>query len=306
MNSDGSQQTRLTDNSYSDDSPQWSSDGKKIVFISDRVKSQSFFFSEIYIMDADGSNQVRITNKGSYRWTPSAPQWSPDGKKILFYVSEFDQKLDKSISEIYTINIDGAELTRLTFHSLDAIDPKWSPDGNMIVYSLHDYGVGNIYVVNTDGTSDTRLTFNHRYNIDPEWSPDGKKIIYMSEYTNTVYDLYAINIDGTDEKQITRDADANWLPKWSPDGSKIAYFYNDGISDNICLVDVDSRESKCFVNAGDDAYPEWSPDSRKILFKSSNEGRRDIYTMDVDGNNIFRLTEENNNGFGFGEYQWQP
>jgi len=85
-----------------------------VAFVSDREGNR-----EIYVMDADGSNQTRLTNnESSDEW----PAWSPDGRKIAF-VSRRDGN-----EEIYVMSLDGSNQTNLTNHPADASYPDWSPE----------------------------------------------------------------------------------------------------------------------------------------------------------------------------------
>ena len=120
MNTDGSNQTRLTDNPAFDGCLSWSPDGKKIAFASRRDGNSEIFYgnSEIYVMNADGSNQTRLTNNPSF---DMAPCWSPDGKKIAFYSlrndvpPEKDERLWYEMNaEIYVMNADGSEQKNIT------------------------------------------------------------------------------------------------------------------------------------------------------------------------------------------------
>ena len=165
----------------------------------------------IYIMDTDGSNIVRVA-------TGSEPCWSPDGYKIAFSHS-VGHNMD-----IYTINIDGTEETRITDHIAPDISPSFSPDGNKIVYTLYY----DIHVINADGTGDIQLTDYPDPAYDcyhPAWSPLGDKIVYMLMFFDGEkfhHYLYKINPDGTDNVPLTEDG-IYYNPCWSPDGSKIAY-----------------------------------------------------------------------------------
>jgi Tol biopolymer transport system component len=113
MNADGSEQTRLTNNSTNDLDPCFSPDGKKITFSSERDGNH-----EIYVMNADGSEQERLTNNPVY---DGYPFWSPDGKKIV-YMSTIDGN-----EEIVIMNADGSDQINLPNDPPEDVYPSWSP-----------------------------------------------------------------------------------------------------------------------------------------------------------------------------------
>ena len=179
MNADGSDQTKLTDNPAADVKPQWSPDGKKISF-----QTTGHGKMEIYVINSDGSNETRLTNNPAWDGCLS---WSPDGKKIAF-TSKRDDDPNSEIfygnSEIYVMNADGSNQTRLTNNPSFDMVPCWSPDGKKIAfYSLRNdvppekderwwYEMNaEIYVMNADGSEQKNITNNPAYDGYPSWSP---------------------------------------------------------------------------------------------------------------------------------------
>ena len=104
---------------------------------------------DIYVMDADGTNRVRLT-KGPA--SNSGPTWSPDGKRIAFTSNP------NGVYDIYVMNADGTNLINLTRSPTGDFGADWSPDGKQIVYGSNRNGNEEIYVINVNGTNPTNLS----------------------------------------------------------------------------------------------------------------------------------------------------
>ena len=249
----------------------------KIAFVSDRDGN-----NEIYIMDADGSNQKRLTKNNADDYSPT---WSPDGTKIAF-----SSKRDGN-EEIYVMNADGSTQTRLTNNNTDDYSPTWSPDGTKIAFISERDGNHEVYVMNVDGSNQTRLTNNNVDDYSPEWLPDGSKIAFVS-YTS----VYVMNADGSNQTNLNADS---WWFAWSPDGKKIAFgesTYECG--NQICVINADGS-SRTRLTPCDGSFHgpvHWSPDGKKILFIHVVMLRSEVYgqicTINVDGSNLVTLTDD--------------
>ena len=180
MDADGKNQQTLTNNPDDDQYPSWSPDGKRIVFSSKRdghFMGDFGITDEIYVMDADGGNQQRLTENRQYDWHPV---WSPNGKRIAFYS---DRKGDLENYEIYVMDADGGNLQNLTNNNrADDSSPSWSPDGERIAFASERDGNYEIYVMDADGGNLQNLTNNPHVDGSPAWlnspfsvSPAGKK-----------------------------------------------------------------------------------------------------------------------------------
>jgi uncharacterized repeat protein (TIGR01451 family) len=250
MNSDGTNQTRLTYNTGLDWEPHLSSDGKRIVFTSGRDGNE-----EIYVMNSDGNNQVRLTNNTSW---DGEPKWSPDGTKIVF-----TSKRDGNTDEIYVMNADGSGQTRLTENTITDFSPSWAPDGSKIIFSSTRAGGSyQLFVMNPDGSAPTRITYTATWDYQAAWSPDGTKIAFTAGPTPSgpIWRIYIINSDGSNPRLLTTNTDEEHAT-WSPEGNRIAFssptLWNTA---KIYCINLDGTNQITLTNNIDsDFRPEWGP-----------------------------------------------
>jgi hypothetical protein len=207
INIDGSGLVPLTDFTlpFASSDPSWSPDGTKIAFVSDRAGARR---SEIWIMNADGTNLVRLTTNvqfgsdinGPFYSFDLQPSWAPDGSKIVFR----SNRNGASNPEIYSMNANGSNVIRLTNNSADDSAPAWSPDGQHIVFSSRGGGRAGIYVIDPTGADDDLITPGGN---DPSWSPDGSRIVFndLDPPPHNAFALYLINSNGNKRAKLTNN-----------------------------------------------------------------------------------------------------
>jgi Tol biopolymer transport system component len=172
MNAYGTNVKRLTVSPGSDREPYWSPDGKQIVFASTRddpSPTASRYNANLYVMNADGSGQTRITNDPG---VDSQPAWSPGGTAIAFFRVECE--FNCGVSHLFRVGPDGGGLLQLTAAEASDRKPDWSPDGAKIVFQREQFSNG-FWTMNPDGSAQTRIPGLH---LDPAWSPDGLRIAF--------------------------------------------------------------------------------------------------------------------------------
>ena len=229
-------------------------------------------------------------------WSPSpaATETPPPLSGRIAFVSWRDGD-----AEIYVMNIDGSNQTRLTDNPAWDGNPAWSPDGSNIAFVSDRDGNQEVYVMNIDGSNQTRLTNNVESDYGPVWSPDGSKIAFES-YRDGNQEIYVMNADGSDQRRLTDNpaADgADWPLVWSPDGSKIAFVSDRDGNDEIYAMNTDGSNQTRLTNSLDpEWYPAWSPDGSKIAFSVA---RDEIYVMTADGSQLTNLTNKTGN-------DWRP
>jgi Tol biopolymer transport system component len=219
MDATGSNIVKLTDSPFEDSDPAWSPDGTRIAFVSTRSQNAGDIgesSEEIWVMNADGTDPVRLTTNVLF---DDDPAWSPDGKRIAW--SRVDGSLD-----IWIMNADGSGQVRLTTTHGDDERPSWSPDGSRILFSsqrdggsgpaIRGGGTGRIYAMNPDGSDQVALTTSI-VDRDPAFSPDGARFVFASSRGGGDLELYLAATDGPGgPTQITFD-DANDVePDWQP------------------------------------------------------------------------------------------
>jgi Tol biopolymer transport system component len=236
----------LTNNDLNETQPVYSPDGSKIAFESDRAGG-----SEIFVMNADGSGQTRLTLEPTRDLSPT---WTPDGKNILF-VSQRDGNY-----EIYTMLANGALQTNLSRNPANDRSPAVSPGGKKIAFSTARDGNYEVYTMGADGSNPVNLTNNPAADYAPAYSPDGSKIAFASTRSGND-EIHRMNRDGSSPKRLTRHAALDSAPAYSPDGKKIA-FWTDRKGDGGEVYVMNALDGSMQQNrtntAAYDAFPDWA------------------------------------------------
>lgn len=242
---DGKEKVQLTNYDLRDGYSALSPDGKTIAFYAYYDEGKTWC---IHTMDLDGKNRKRLTYKKGIQ--DAAPQWSPDGKQIIFSRRENMNYL------VMLMNADGSNLRQLDFPF--ALHPNFTPDYK-VVFSTHWESNGEICIADATGKNIVQLTYNEAADGHPSISPDGKKIAFYSERDGNK-EIYTMNIDGTNQKRLTFNEANEWSPTWSPDGSQIAFISNRKGYYQIYVINADGSGLKNISNSEfRESSPCWIP-----------------------------------------------
>ena len=218
-------------------------------------------------------------------------------------------------AELYMMDSDGLNQTRLTTHTGSDVGPAWGPDGRQLAFTSDRDGNLEVYVMNAScpNQAPLRLTNNAVVDAGGSWSADGSKIAFTSERDGPFRQIYVMNANGSEPFNLSNVGDpsvgvySDEQAHWSPDGTKIAFARGGGtISGDVIVMNADGSGKVNLTNhSSNDAPMDWSPDGTKILFASNRDhANYELYVMNAsDGSGVTRLTTN-----GMFEYpaSWSP
>lgn len=221
---------------------------------------------EIYVMDAAGQHQRRLTRRDA---EDRFPLWSPDRRQLAF-----GSMVGASFGtgwELRVMNADGTGQRRLASHIAAKAVREWSPDGKRIAYTATASDNVDIYSVEVQSGRMTRLTSAPGDDRDPSWSPDGTQIAFTSTRDGTSQ-VFVMSADGRNQRRLTNEGTAALAPRWSPDGKAIAYTGGGDSGRDLYLVPASGGPSRRLTT---DAHltrdaAHWSPDGSRIAYQMAD------------------------------------
>jgi TolB protein len=251
----------------------WSPDGTRIAYQNPIADERG-----IFVADPDGRDAVRLTEGANDGW----PSWSPDGTRIVFSSTRYDPSIEPCEpagsdatcpTDLYTIDVDGSNISRLTTDPAAEFRARWSPTGELIAFERNTEDpplMGPaIFTMNPDGTDVRQVsTGDGGSDFWPSWSPDGTRVVFAA-IRREDWGIWAVETDGSNERMILGGTGAGYVdnPVWSPDGTLIAFVGNLAIDD-------------------------YSPDDA-------------LYVMRPDGSNVTPIADAPGTGVA-GDIAWQP
>jgi Tol biopolymer transport system component len=220
----------------------WSADHRLLTFSGwTHDPSSGFFGTCIFVMRADGRFLRRVTPEVNNVFD-RAPDWSPDGKQIVF---ARDSEPTSAAADIYVVSARGGTPRLLR---TDGSFPRWSPDGQTIAFTnIAPRAIyGGIYLMASDGSAVRRLTSIWNNGLD--WSPDGRRLLFSSENQ-----ILSIKLAGGAPTPLGHGA----RPVYSPDGRQILFVRYGTHPPRLYLANTRGLHVRRWPLPGSPDYPDW-------------------------------------------------
>ncbi|MEW6515507.1 MAG: hypothetical protein AB1439_01195 [candidate division FCPU426 bacterium] len=257
---------------------------RQIAFASTRGGGRYY---QLYMMDANGNNLVRLTNTQAF---DRDPHFAYDGKHLAFTSNR-----NGGIFQIYLLHLDTGQTDQLTQGPGDKTNPIWSPDDTKIVFTQVDGNRQQLGMINADGTGIKMLTSTQGVNHAYSFSPGGDRIAYETEVNNIhqvhVMDLFTHKIEMLIQSgELTNHED----PVFCPSGRYLIFtsdFFSPRTRQLFIFDLLNSRYQRLTKDDLDRDDPVYSPDGTMIAYIAQWEGAWNIFVMDADGTNARNLTK---------------
>jgi len=243
MDWDGQNQWRLTANRSLALAPDWSPDGKRIVYQSYLKGTPSLL---LVPTAGGGARELPLSTELN-----SSPSFSPDGKAIAYCGSV------RGNPEIFVIGVDGTGLHRLTDNSAVDATPRWAPNGREIAFTSNRQGTPQVFLMDSEGANVRRLTLAGTWNDEATFAPDGSRLAFACQNEGALQ-ICVLDLLSGRTFQISSGPGAQENPSWSPDGSKIAWEVTRNGSTQILVANADGSSPRIITSAGNNTSPSWS------------------------------------------------
>ncbi len=272
--------------------------------------------SELFVLPLTGPMPLPVRlNAGSVSREPSP---SPDGTQLVFAVSQRDLTTNELQEDLYVVRRNGLGMRRLTSMAGYEHQPRWSPDGQRILFRAAS-GFSdrpNLWIINADGTGLRNLTAALGAEVtdvrDGAWSPDGARIAYIAAVRGQ-HKVWLMQADGSAPVQLTDDAGFDSSPAWAPDGAMLAFTRwntgNPAMGEDVMLVPLATGVPHRLELPGDQRQPAWSPDGHYLAVAGTvvaGTGVQQLYTMRPDGTGLRLRTTNPAWGGGLGPSWIRP
>lgn len=255
----------------------------RIVFV-DETGPKDNRVRRLAIMDQDGANVRYLTNSPTE--IIRNPRFSPSRQEIT-YVS---QPIGET-PRVYLLNIETGQREVVGDFPGMTFAPRFSPDGQRVIFSLEQGGNANIYAMDLGSRRTTRLTNGPSIDTSPSFSPDGRQIVFESD-RGGAQQLYVMNADGSNQQRISFGQGAYGTPVWSPRGDLVAFTKRAGGQFAIGVMRPDGSGERILTSGYHNEGPTWSPNGRVLMFFREVPGAGggpQLWTVDLTGYNEQRI-----------------
>jgi len=239
---------QLTDGPGYDNEPDWSPDGKRILYTSYRNDALELWVLEL----ATGRTQALVANGAANL----DARWSPDGSKVAFVSTAFHGRFHVFVVPVANANgSPSGEPVRITeehdsglpryyYSKFDQyLSPTWSPDGKELILISNRgdvWGSGDLWRMEARPGAAMRMVRKEETNwkARPDWARDGKRVVYSSYLGRQRNQLWLTTAEGGDPLELTCCECDHTRPRWSPDGRRIAFVSNEAGNVSLRVVTI--------------------------------------------------------------------
>src|SRR5208337_4403572 len=253
---DSKEAVQLTDGPGYDYQPDWSPDGKSVVYVSYQKDAM-----ELWLLDLASRRTKQLTSGGAVN---VEPRWSPDGKRIVWVSTQYNKRFHVFMADV----VDGelknvarltgeikSSLPRYYYSAYDMeINPVWTRDGKEILFVSnrgHIYGTGGFWRMKAEPGGEAREIHYEEtsWKARPDFSPDGSRMVYSSYLGRQWHNLWLMPANGGDAFPISYGDWDETNVRWSPDEKRLAFISNSSGNSELRVTDYPGSNIKALVAA---------------------------------------------------------